>query len=32
MDEPDTKSISRRFKEIKGCTPSEFRKQQLRKL
>lgn len=25
MDEVDTKSISRRFKEIKGCTPSEFR-------
>lgn len=26
MDEPDTKSISRRFKEFKGCTPSEYRK------
>lgn len=26
MDEFDTKSISRRFKELKGCTPSEFRK------
>lgn len=32
MDEFDTKSISRRFKEIKGCTPSEFRKKKLRKL
>lgn len=26
MDEFDTKSISRRFKELKGCTPSNFRK------
>ena len=25
MDEFDTKSISRRFKELKGCTPSNFR-------
>lgn len=32
LDEFDTKSISRRFKEIKGCTPSEFKKQHLRKL
>ena len=32
MDEFDTKSISRRFKELKGCTPSEFRKKNLRKL
>lgn len=32
MDEFDTKSISRRFKEIKGCTPSEFRRNALRKL
>lgn len=32
MDEFDTKSISRRFKEIKGCTPFEFRKKHLRKL
>lgn len=32
MDEFDTKSISRRFKEIKGCTPSEYRKKKLRKL
>ena len=26
LDEYDTKSISRRFKDLKGCTPSEFRK------
>ena len=26
MDEFDTKSISRRFQELKGCTPSDFRK------
>ena len=26
MDEPDPKSMSRRFKELKGCTPSEYRK------
>ena len=32
MDEPDTKSISRRFLAIKGCTPSEFRKRELRKM
>ena len=32
LDEFDTKGISRRFKEIKGCTPSEFRKKHLRKL
>ena len=31
MDEFDTKSISRRFKEIKGCTPSEFRKKKMHK-
>ena len=31
MDEFDTKSISRRFKELKGCTPSEFRKKKLHK-
>lgn len=31
LDEFDTKSISRRFKEIKGCKPIEFRKEQLRK-
>lgn len=32
MEEDDTKSISRRFQAIKGCTPSEFRKRELRKL
>lgn len=32
MDEPDTRSISRRFKAIKGCTPSEWRERELRKL
>ena len=32
MDEPDTKSISRRFLALKGCTPSEFRKREMRKL
>ena len=32
LDEPDTKSISRRFQAIKGCTPSEFRMRELRKL
>lgn len=31
LDEYDTKSISRRFKDLKGCTPTEFRKKQLRK-
>ena len=31
MDEPDTKSISRRFRAIKGCTPTEYRKRELRK-
>lgn len=31
MDEPDPKSLSRRFKELKGCTPSVYRKQHLRK-
>ena len=30
MDEFDTKSISRRFKELKGCTPSEFRKKRMK--
>ncbi|MBR4408952.1 MAG: hypothetical protein IKT11_04435 [Bacteroidales bacterium] len=25
LDEPDVKSISRRFKTLKGCTPSEYR-------
>ncbi len=28
MDEPDTKSLSRRFKEIKGCTPVEYRRRE----
>lgn len=32
LDEFDTKSIARRFKAIKGCTPSEYRKKKLRKL
>jgi LacI family transcriptional regulator len=32
MEEPDTKSISRRFQMVKGCTPTEYRKQKLRKL
>lgn len=32
MDEPDTKSLSRRFRELKGCTPTAYRKQHLRKL
>lgn len=32
MNEFDTKGISRRFKELKGCTPSEYRKKHLRKL
>lgn len=32
LDEDDTKSISRRFKMIKGCTPSEFRDKELRKV
>ena len=31
LDEFDTKSISRRFKELKGCTPSEYRKKKQRK-
>lgn len=31
MDEPDPKSLSRRFKEIKGCTPVAYRKKNLRK-
>ena len=32
MDEPDTKSISRRFAAVKGCTPREYRRRYLRKL
>lgn len=31
MDEPDPKSLSRRFKELKGCTPSAYRKKNMRK-
>ena len=31
LDEFDTKSISRRFKELKGCTPSEYRRKKQRK-
>ncbi|MCR5519882.1 MAG: DNA-binding transcriptional regulator [Bacteroidales bacterium] len=31
LDEPDTKSISRRFTAVKGCTPSQFRKLEMRK-
>lgn len=31
MDEPDPKALSRRFKALKGCTPSEYRKRNLRK-
>lgn len=31
LEEDDTKSISRRFKMLKGCTPSEFRNKELRK-
>ena len=31
LDEPDTKSISRRFLAVKGCTPSDFRKQKTAK-
>ena len=31
LDECDAKSISRRFKEIKGCTPSEYRRKKHQK-
>ena len=31
LDEFDTKSISRRFKELKGCTPSEYRRKKRNK-
>ena len=32
LDEPDTKSISRRFAALKGCTPTEYRHKHLRKM
>lgn len=32
MDEPDTKSLSRRFTAIKGCTPTQYRIKHLRKM
>ena len=32
MEESDTKSISRRFQALKGCSPTEYRKRELRKL
>lgn len=32
MDEPEAKSLSRRFQAIMGCSPTEYRKQHLRKL
>ena len=32
LEEPDPKSISRRFQAVKGVTPSEFRKRKLRKM
>lgn len=32
MDETDSRSISRRFKALKGCTPTEYREKELRKL
>ena len=32
LEEEDTKSISRRFLAVKGCTPSEFRKREMRKM
>ena len=32
LDEPDTKSISRRFQALWGCTPSEYRQRELRKM
>ena len=31
LDECDTKSISRRFKDLKGCTPSEYRRRKMKK-
>ena len=32
LDEPDAKTISRRFQLIKGCTPTEYRQRHSRKL
>ena len=32
MDEPDAKILSRSFVSVKGCTPSQYRKKNLRKL
>jgi len=32
MDDPDAKSLCRRFKELKGCNPSEYRERELRNL
>lgn len=32
MDEPDAKTLSRRFQALMGCTPSEYREAKLRKL
>lgn len=32
MDEPDPKTLSRRFQAVKGCTPQAYRKKYLRKL
>lgn len=32
MEEEDSRSISRRFKELKGITPSKYREQELRKM
>ena len=32
MDDPDAKSLCRRFRDIKGCSPTEYRERELRKL
>ena len=32
MEEPDAKTITRRFQALMGCTPSEYRNEHLRKL
>ena len=31
MDEPDAKNLSRRFRALRGCTPSEYRKKNAKK-